>query len=188
MTPPDGLEDRVVEALEQRGLFGAPMLRRPALRLALAAAAGVALLAFGITIGRFSVESQTPGGTLTGAETDVYALLLFENESYDAPAGAELMSRYSEYSHWVAQARERDQFITGEDLEVSEGWLIQPSQAGPQVEPATTIAENAPLSGVFFIRADNPDHALQLARELPHLMHGGKVLVQRTLPTTSPPR
>lgn len=186
--PPADLEDRVVRALAERHLLDERGIRRShRWRTPLAAAASIALMALGVAIGRATVEDGIPGGTVTGTSTDVYALLLFENESYDAPEGPELMNRYGEYNRWVASAYQRGQFLAGEDLEATEGWMIQPSGDGPAVSVAASIGEDAPLSGIFFIRADNPEHALELARALPHLSHGGKVVVQRTVPTVSPP-
>lgn len=189
LEPPASLEDQVVGRLKDKRLLGPGAARvGHNWNMPFLAVACVSMLAIGVLLGRASLPgTAVPAGTLTGAETDVYALLLYENETYDAPEGAELRSRYSEYSRWVAEARQREQFITGEDLEVREGWLMHPASEGIKVEPATSLAEQAALSGMFFIRADNPEHALELARELPHLKHGGQVLVQKTLPTVSPP-
>lgn len=188
IAPPGDLEDRVVAALDERGLLdGGNRPGSVVWRPALAAAASIAILVVGVVLGRVTAPATVPAGTLTGAETDVYALLLYENPEYDPPTGAEAGTRYREYSQWVAEAYDRRQFITGEDLETSAGWLISPARNGPTVTPATTVAEGAPLSGIFFIRADGPEHALELARQLPHLAHGGKVVVQKTIPTISPP-
>ncbi len=187
--PPDGLEDRVVQALQDRGLLGARALRPSSpWRLPLAAAAAIAVLTVGVLIGRTTAPSGFTDGTVTGMENNVYALLLFENPEYDAPQGPEMMTRYGEYGRWVATAVERKQFLAGEDLEASQGWVIEPSDDGPVIGRAAALAEGAPLSGVFFIRANNAEDALQLAAELPHLRHGGKVVVQRTIPTLEPPQ
>lgn len=187
LDPPADLEDRVVTALDERRLLGGHRRHGSTRRLALAAAASVAILAIGVVLGRATAPSTAPAGTLTGAETDVYALLLYENADYVPPTGAEAGTRYREYSLWVAEAYKREQFITGEDLEAERGWLLSPSGDGPRIESAATVEEAAPLSGIFFIRADGPEHALALARELPHLSHGGKVVVQKTVPTVTPP-
>lgn len=195
MEPPTGLEDRVVETLRRRGLIGADVtpvrqhLGWRTVRASLAAAACVALVAIGFFIGRSSQDSAlSQTAALTRAATDLYALLLYETDGYDKPMGAEAVQRYGEYSVWVAEARQRGQFVTGEDLEVERGWAVIPSGAGVEVEPSTSIAADAPLSGIFFIRAANANDALDLARELPHVKHGGRVLVQKTIPTDVPPQ
>lgn len=191
IAPPVELEDRVVGELSRRGLIGdghpEERLGWRSMRAALAAAAAVAVLALGVLIGRVTQEPGAVPGTLTGAENDLYALLLYETPGYDAPSAAEARSRYSEYSRWVGEAYQRDQFVTGEDLEVGEGWLIKPTPNGPVVESASAVAAGAPLSGIFFIRADSAEHALELARALPHLRHGGQVVVQKTIPTVEAP-
>ena len=186
--PPPDLEDRVADTLKSRGLLGAGAARAASRwRIPLAAAASVALLAMGVLIGRATVEPGIQGGTVTGTDSNVYALLLFENDEYDAPQGAELMTRYSEYNQWVATAVRRQQFLAGEDLATTGGWLIEPSAEGPKMSSQAAPPKAAPLSGIFFIRADGVDEALRLAGELPHVRHGGQVLVQRTVPTVEPP-
>lgn len=188
MTPPAGLEERVVASLSERGLLsdaGAPAPAAARWRAPLAVAACLGLVALGMIIGRMT-GSPVPT-SLTGAETDLYALLLYETDGYDRPSGAVAAQRYGEYSRWVADARRREQFVTGEDLVVERGWLLTPSGGEPTVTEATALAQGAPLSGIFFIRADDAQAALALARELPHLKHGGSVLVQKTQRTDVPP-
>lgn len=221
MAPPAQLEDRVVERLHARRLLRrTPIQKAPApgwriMRYALATAAGLALVAFGVLIGREDLltfpggsaaggeaaatasggleardrnASGVLGGSLTGAENNLYALLLYETPGYDRPGASELHLRYDEYSEWVADASARDQFVTGEDLDVDRGWRVRPAEGVlPVIEPTGAQAPAAPLSGVFFVRADTPEQALDLASSLPHVRHGGEVIVQRTIPTITPP-
>lgn len=195
MPPPPELEDRVVAALHRRGLLvgegggtgtGGPWLR---LRPWAAAAAATLLLVAGAAAGRLSAPAATDPvapAALTGAATDLYALLLYETSGYsEDPAGqAEL---YSAYSAWVREAVVRDQFAGGEDLEVARGWVLESDPDGEEVTPGVSPEGGPALSGLFFIRADSHEQALELARELPHLRNGGQVVVQKTLPTASPP-
>lgn len=193
MEPPAHLEDRVVSELVRQGLIQAnekAAVQRSGwsiMRASLAAAACVGLLMVGVWIGRATAPGGFGASPLTGAETDLYALLLYETEGYVEPTGSEALGFYNEYSRWVATAAERGQFVTGEDLEVNRGWLLAPSDDGVMVESATTVAAGAPLSGMFFVRAEDADQALAIAKLLPHLKHGGRVLVQKTIPTDKPP-
>ena len=192
--PPAELEDRVVESLLRRNLIR-PSSRQlaiaPGARVwgtLLKTAACFALVAMGVVIGRMSLAGgPTAPAALSGAETDLYAFLLYETAGYDRPLGDEARGRYQEYSRWVAEARQRGLFVAGEDLEVERGWLLPPAGGQAQIVNATSISADAPLSGIFFIRADDDEQALDLALELPHLRHGGRVLVQKTIPTDSPP-
>lgn len=192
--PPASLEDRTVDLLRQRGLLederhgSTPSTGWRSVRASFAIAACVAVLALGVVIGRMSAfTDSTPAGSLTGAETDLYALMLYETSGYDRPSGSEAMARYSEYGQWIAMARERDQFVTGEDFDAQHGWLLVPTDAGVDIQQRLVTDRSAPLSGVLFIRADDPDAALQLARTLPHIRHGGEVVVQKTIRTDVPP-
>lgn len=198
--PPPALEDRTVAALQARGLLAgaehdqseATPGGQPAgwriMRYALATAAALALIAFGVLIGRAGLDAAPPG-TLTGAESNLYALLLYETPGYDRPGAAQARARYDEYSRWVGEAYRREQFVTGEDLEVSTHWRLRPG-AKPQPVSMPDVpgaGEPPPLSGIFFVRADDPAQVLELAQSLPHLRHGGEVVVQKTIPTTTPP-
>lgn len=192
ITPPNRLEDATVGKLLNQGLISADQTRHErrshwvGVRASLAAAASIALVGFGIWIG-YEIRPAVNEGTLTGAESNLYAFLLYETDGYDRAAGAEAMARYGEYGTWIAKASQRGQFITGEDLEVEQGWLLSPSNDGIAVVERATPAEAAALSGIFFIRADSAPEALELARELPHIKHGGDVVVQKTIRTDVPP-
>lgn len=192
--PPKALEDRVVNALLDRGLIRANRgssrhsVGWRAVRASLAAATCVALVAVGVLIGRSSITDTTSSiATLTGAESNLYALLLFETPGYDRPTATEAMQRYGEYSQWIAYARERDQFVTGEDLEVEEGWLLAPAENDVTVSEVVTVDGSVPLSGVLFIRAEKVEEAIEIAKVLPHIRHGGSVIVQKTIRTDVPP-
>lgn len=185
--PPPQLVEAVVGALHDRELLRAEG-RSSTWRSTLLAAA-CAVVAFGV--GRFTAPDHPAAPVLDGTATDVWAVLLYENEAYDRPEGAEVGERYREYGSWVAEARRRGQWITGQDLEAEAGWRLfagGSGDAGGVVEPVPTVGErDAPLSGIFLLHAATPEEALSLAHELPHLRHGGVVVVQRTLPTAAPP-
>ena len=184
------MEDKVVKELLAEGLIqrhrassgtGSSWRSIPT---PVALAAGILLMVVGFGIGRLG-GGESPA-TLTGAETDLYALLLFETEDY-IPTGTDAVARYGEYSSWVAEARRRRQFVTGQALEVERGWLVSSADGQPEVQSATSVGSGAPLGGLFFIQADSPEAALELAESLPHVRYGGSVLVQKTVPTDQPP-
>lgn len=183
LSPPPALENRVVAALRDKDLLlpGSRNLRFGwrVMRASLAAAACIGILGIGVLIG----QAITPAA-LTGAETDLYAVLLYETENYDRAEGDEALQRYSEYSQWVAGARAREQFVDGHDLVVERGWRIDPTGT---VE-TTGSPEAAPMSGFFIIRAEGPEQALSLVQSIPHVAHGGTVVLQKTIPTATPPQ
>lgn len=182
-SPPAALEERVVALLKQRGQIAASGIRWS---WPMALAAGVVLFAAGLLLGG-RLGGDVPG-SLTGAEPDLYALLLYETSGFVEAKADDLGLRYGEYSQWVAQAREQGQFVTGEDFEVREGWsLVQDEVGRVRVVEDVVPESGARLSGVFFVRADQAEQAVELAKALPHLRHGGQVLVQKTLPTDTPP-
>lgn len=187
--PPAELEDRVVSELASRGLLAGragPVRRGPRpLHLARAAVAALVLLAAGFTAGRLVPAGG--GAPPAAAAADSWALVLFEGPEFVPARGLELGARYDEYSRWVAEARRRGQFVDGIDLATEAGWLLSPAPGGPAVTAATAPGTATAVSGVFLITAAGPEAALELAAELPHLAHGGRVGVQRVLPTDSRP-
>lgn len=186
--PPPELEDRVVAELDRRGLLAAGAAPRTTLRRnLLAVAASIALLVVGFLAGRATVPAPGEGSGAAAVAERRYALLLYETDGYRAASGAEEIARYHEYSRWVAEARARDQFVTGEDLAVARGWVIEPAGTEVRARPGVAPATGAPLSGIFLITARDDEHARDLAKSLPHLRHGGQVVIQEVVPTDEPP-
>lgn len=191
LAPPASLEQRVTTELQHRGLLGA---KREAatpqtglVRWALPLAASLLALGTGFWLGRLGHQAG-PDRSATAASAATYALLLYETPGYERATGAAERDRFDEYSRWVAEARRRGQFVGGEDLAVDRGWRVAPAPQGLEIRPGVALeVGGAPLSGIFFITADEDSHALSLAESLPHLRHGGEVVLQRILPTDSPP-
>jgi hypothetical protein len=186
--PPEALESRVVRALVARDLVRAGGKTPRAGRLgwvAVAAALAVSLTA-AFLLGRATAARSAAPVPAEGAAAQ-FALLLYETDTYDPAKGAEARARYDEYSRWVAEARRRRQFVTGEDLAVDDGFTLAPTHHEPAAAREVSAAPGAVLSGIFFITASDYDDALSLAESLPHLRHGGHVVVQRVIPTDVPP-
>ncbi len=192
MEPPPGLEARVTGALVERGLIAGSRLSGPPqwVRASLAAAASLLLLTVGFWVGRLGSTGAETGerGVAAVAQGSRYALLLYETEGFQRATGAELLTRYHEYSEWVARARQRNQFVTGEDLAVDRGRVIAPDAGAAAVTTGARLASGAALSGVFLITARDYSEAVDLAVSLPHLTHGGHVVVQEVIPTDQAPR
>lgn len=184
MDPPDELETRVVRALESRDLLRqrpAPVPSSTPRWVALAAGLAAAFL-----LGRMSAPSpEADGTTPVPLQPAQYALVLYETDDFDRGPG-EARARYDAYSRWVAEARARGQFITGEDLSV-DGYSLSPSGSEILVDATAATSPGAVLSGVFLVTAPDDEGALELARALPHLRYGGRVAVQRVVPTDVPP-
>lgn len=200
LEPPDGLEGRVVSALHDEGLLETASRSRPWARASgawvAAAAAGLVLGILGFALGRWQQLGHLEDDRVETAVASVgpaqYALLLYESPGFREPGREELRADYDEYSRWVALARQRRQFVTGEDFAVDRGWtLSSPESSSPEstidARASALAPADAVLSGMFLIRATSSEEALELARQLPHLDRGGHVVVQEVLPTDQPP-
>lgn len=182
IAPPASLERRVEHALVERGLLIRDAGRGRSSRAWLAAVAAIVLVGFGFLVGRLSFwNGQGPAGT-SGPNAS-YALVLYETERFESAGDDETGARYDEYSRWVARARERGQFVTGEDFSVREGVTLANGAQGVLEAPGISAPEGATLSGMFIVTGRSTEEVVELARSLPHLRYGGDVVVQRVVPT-----
>jgi hypothetical protein len=179
LSPPAGLEDRVVRALVERGFLRSPWRRRRVLlRAASGLAAGVLLFAGGWLTGRREVAR--PSTTGSGR----YMLLLREDAGFEVPPGgnAELVR---EYRRWARDLERAGKLDGGEELG-SGGWLLagdgRPRDlSGLGIAPGRDAAQR--IGGYFIIRAADAAQALGIARGCPHLRHGGRIEVRPIQPT-----
>jgi len=168
--PPEALEERVVAAMRSRGLLGP---RRPRLmaagRWVAALAAGVLLFVAGLAIGRGSAPAPVR------SESPRFMLLLHEDGQYEEVPPDAVAGRVDEYRRWASRLQEAGHFVTGEKLEARGAVLSRGGSSA--MEPAETTADDT-IAGFFIISADSYDAALALARDCPHLLHGGRIEVR----------
>ena len=168
--PPPELEDRVVAALEGRGLIRAPAWRRWA---AVAAVAALAL-GLGFAAGRFSLPSAP-----SADESPRFVLLLYDDAERDAARDPELERRMAaEYGAWAGELGRDGRFVAGDPIH-GEARMLR--RRGEEVEtlPAGTEAGGEVVVGYFMIRARDHAEAVEIAKQCPHLKYDGGVLVRR---------
>ncbi len=170
LRPPPELEDRVVAALESRGLIRAPAWRRWA---AVAAAALVAL-SVGFAAGRFSF-SPAPAAD----DSPRFVLLLYDTPEREASRGPELERRLSaEYTAWADQLGDVGRFVAGDPIH-GEGRMLRRTDSRVETLPAGAEAGGEIVVGYFMIRARDHAEAVEIARACPHLKYDGGVLVRQ---------
>lgn len=179
---PAALEERVVHALGREGLLRAPATthavagsRRPTLpRLGLAVAASVALFALGVLVGA-RWWSSPPRQLRAQADSPEFMLVL---RPLPAPTAGAEGERVREYSAWAREAR-RAGLIGGEKLK-DEARVLRAVGDRLDVAAASDEAEaGSGVSGYFIVRARDYDHAVSIARDCPHLKHGGTIEVRQ---------
>jgi hypothetical protein len=168
--PPPGLKQRVTQSLRARGLLAQATWRRPTLGTALAyAAAALVLFAGGAVLGR-RVGKPAP---------DVrprYALLLYEDAGFKGGSHAALVA---EYASWADSLRGEGKLVMGEELDQAETLVLVGAGSAARVSPREARSEVEVLGGFFIVRVADRDEALGLARQCPHLKHGGRVVLRR---------
>jgi hypothetical protein len=167
--PPASLEDRVVSALQDRGLLrGSAFLARRWRAAAVAAAVGLVLFAAGAVVG-----ARIAPAAHGGPAGERFVLFLYEGSDYQAPAPGSERDRVEEYRRWAKAIRRSGSLVEGEKLKEGEQILGGP---GPVTEPGMI------LGGYFVIAAADAGKARKIASGCPHLRHGGRILIRQVDP------
>jgi hypothetical protein len=155
---PPRLEEAVVAALARRGLVRASRSKKWLAPVAAAAAA------FGLGILAGSAMAHRPA---PAAAAERYVLLL---EGADTPTPEEELQRVAEYRSWARKEAGAGRLLSGEKLE---------SQAVALGAGASRPSGGEAVRGFFIIVAKDEAEALAIARNCPHLRHGGRVVVRK---------
>lgn len=156
-------------------------------RVLISAAALAASLLIGVMIGRRpameSTAQATPNAVATSPK-ERYVLLLHgparTTPATPTQAVADSVAEQAivaEYRAWAMRLRESGALVLAEKL--ADDPLTMLTAAGATQMPRNTADE---LGGFFLIQADSAE-AFRIARECPHLRHGGSVQVRRIQPT-----
>jgi hypothetical protein len=155
--PPAALKARVTASLRANSVLHR---RRHWSRIPLAIAAGVALFVAGTQVARLS--------PVAASEQPAFALLLYEDAAFRPTVAIEQIVQ--EYTAWAEAVAERGDLVLAEEFD-------------PVVQVAGPAGTDAPgplgqLTGMFVVHAPDRAAALELARNHPHLVHGGRIVVR----------
>lgn len=185
---PASLRESTLQAARKRGLVGGRTVNRTRW---IAAAATVVIFTAGYAIGsqlapgmRGPKEATNVSQTGTSpAAGPLYALFLFEDDTYQSPSADDLQARIREYSTWARSLGESGRYVTGEKL--GDGGTFCRVRNGALDASGSPMhdASRGVLAGYFIVGAANLEEALSVARGCPHLKYGGSVEV-RPIETT----
>lgn len=142
------------------------------MQYAINAAIAVVAMVMGLALGQRFDAAPEQAAEGTGHQ---YVLLLYEDESYDAPAPGKMAERIGEYSQWARDVAAAGKYVTGEKL-TDDSLLLLPGGTRSNVIPA---AEQGVLEGYFVITASDLEEAASIAESCPHLRYGGAVSLRR---------
>jgi hypothetical protein len=168
--PPRALKHHVTESLSTRGLLARATWRTPYLGTAAAyATAAIVLFAGGVMVGR---RVGKPAPDLRPH----FALLLYEDAGFRPSSHAALVA---EYAAWATSLRAQGKLVMGEELDQGETLVLEGVGNAAPLSPGEARSEIGTLGGFFILRVANREEALTLARQCPHLKHGGRVVLRR---------
>jgi hypothetical protein len=186
-----GRVERMIDArTRQAGAGAVPTRASPVPRVALTAIALAASVLIGVVLGRGSaapsngpMRDVSPVAS-TATSKEKYVLLLHgpaRNRGTAADAAADSATEralVAEYSAWAGQLAAQGSLVAGEKL--ADEPLTMLVANGTVSVPRFTADE---LGGFFIIQAADSAEAYRIARDCPHLRHGGTVQVRRIEPT-----
>ena len=161
---PDGLRRSLVSELRHRDLLRPRWYQSGLSMVATGAAAAILLAVLGVVAGMWL---QSRGSTaVAGNGQPAFMLLL---RSTDKSLTGNESERVLEYGRWAGELLRNGQFVDA-------GRLAETSRLlGMEDRAATNIT---PVSGYFIIRAADLDHAVDIARNCPHIAYGGELEVR----------
>ena len=183
---PAALEERTVRALRREGMLRAHAPTRAAAgprrwllpRVGFALAASVVLFALGVLAGARWWPSPAPQQQGARADSPEFMLVL---RPLPAPDVRELPGaegeRVREYTAWAREAR-RAGLVGGEKLK-DEARVLRAGGGRLDVAAGHESDVGSGVSGYFIVRARDYEHAVSIARDCPHLKHGGTIEVRQ---------
>lgn len=136
---------------------------------AVTAVIAVAALVAGIAVGK------RDGAAETMATGNQYAMLLYENDSYQVPEPDRMAERVREYADWAQDLAASGRLVAGEKL-ADDGVLLSAEGASRDGIP---IADEGAVAGYFVIAANDLEEATSIAATCPHLRYGGSISLRR---------
>lgn len=142
------------------------------MQYAINAAVAIVSVVLGLALGQTMDGVPPPAVSDAGEE---FIMLLYEDETYQAPAPGGMEARIAEYSDWARQVAATGSYVTGRKLTDDATLLLAD---GSRVD-AIPEAEEGALEGYFVIRAADMNEAAEIAGTCPHLAYGGTVSLRR---------
>jgi hypothetical protein len=168
--PPPALKNRVAESLRTRGLVAHATGRRPNIMSVVAyAVAALVLVTGGALVGR---RVEKPAQDLRPR----FALLLYEDAGFRPGSHTELVA---EYAAWADSLRGQGKLVMAEELDQAEAVVLSGAGNAAPASPGEERSAIGILGGFFIVRVATREEALTLARQCPHLRHGGRVVLRR---------
>jgi len=103
-----------------------------------------------------------------------YALLLYEDATYQTSAQPDSSDRVAEYGAWARQLAADGSVVGGEKL-ADTGVLLASSESSARIPQSDVGA----LTGYFVIRASDDADAARIAATCPHVKYGGRISIRR---------
>ena len=176
LEPPAGLEDRIVQTLNDRGLMAKTGKGR---RLLLQILPLAATLVLGFFLGR--VEPAAPDITTPAAEQGrKFILILRESSDFREQLQAPEEQMVGEYGAWAGQMAE-GQLLGAEKLK-DMGTRFSSQNSQILSSGLAFASEEYSIAGFFLVQAGTMEEALAIAKTCPHLSYGGVVEVREIDP------
>jgi hypothetical protein len=102
-----------------------------------------------------------------------YLLLLHEDPaSFQAMSADEMQAIIKKYSAWKDQMQKAGKLTAGKKLQDGQGRVLSRKNGQPQISDGPYSESKEVVGGLFEIKADNYEQAVEIALQCPHLDFG----------------
>ncbi len=99
-----------------------------------------------------------------------FILLLHESPNYaDGLSPEQMQALFGRYRDWGKKLRDQGRIAASSKLKDGEGRVLRKNGAKPVVTDGPYAESKEVIGGYYVIEADDYDHAVETARECPHI-------------------
>jgi len=108
-----------------------------------------------------------------------YMLFLYESPTaFDGISPEEMQAIIQKYGAWAQSLTEQERLLHSQKLCDGTGRVMRGQAERVQITDGPYSETKEVIGGYFAIRADDYEHAVEIARDCPHLDYGGTIEVR----------
>ncbi|WP_262246719.1 YciI family protein [Parapedobacter soli] len=114
-----------------------------------------------------------------------YLLVIHRDLTSDQPrpTAEQMKSALKPYQHWVATIADQNKLVAPPKRWDTDGRVIQAKADGLAISEGPLATGDRSIGGLFLVKADNYEDAVELAKACPIIQYGAVVEVRMAVPT-----
>ncbi len=99
------------------------------------------------------------------------------------PTAEQMQSALKPYQHWIATIADQDKLVAPPKRWDTGGRVVQANTGGLAVSEGPLATGDRSIGGLFLVKADTYEDAVELAKACPIIQYGAVVEVRLAIPT-----